>query len=96
VTAVHEHSTFTLVVLELGSEILEVTPSHRIYAVCERAWVAARELRPGSIVLGLDGQPRSIAVVGERRLPEPLRVYTLSVEQYHSYHVGPGLWRHCA
>ena len=53
-------------------------------------WLAAHQIRPGDLLLGLDGQQTAVDFTNGPGGSEP--VYNLEVEEYHTYLVGSALW----
>jgi hypothetical protein len=66
-------------------ETIGVTGFHKIYSKSRQAWVSASELHPGENLVGIDGS--TISVVEAIKRPTTHRVYNMTVETEHVYHV---------
>jgi hypothetical protein len=66
-------------------QTIGVTGFHKIYSESRKAWVSASELRAGENLVGLDGS--RISVVTTVKRPTTHRVYNMTVETEHVYHV---------
>jgi hypothetical protein len=66
-------------------ETIRTTGGHKFYSATRTAWVSATDLEPGEQLHGLGGP---VDVVSRARLPGVHRVYNLTVEGDHVYHVG--------
>lgn len=87
-TANHLHNN----VLELRvrdtknhEEKLHPTCFHKFYSETRLDWILAQDLQAGEILAGRCGP---ITVVGVSRIPGVYRVYNMTVEGEHVYHVG--------
>ena len=65
-------------------ETINTTAVHRFYSDTRRTWVAAARLHIGEELRGVDGP---ITVAGISRRPGVQRVYNMTVEGEHVYHV---------
>jgi hypothetical protein len=65
-------------------EAVRPTGAHRFYSADRNDWVAAGSLRQGERLQGVDG---ALTVVGSARFPGAHRVYNMTVEGDHVYHV---------
>jgi VCBS repeat-containing protein len=65
-------------------ETIRTTGGHKFYSVARAAWVSAAELRPHERLDGLQGP---VYVVSVARRPGVHRVYNMTVEGEHVYHV---------
>ncbi len=70
---------------ETGREVvIRPTGFHKFYSVDRQAWVNAESLRPGECLSALS---ETVHLVSKRRLSGVYRVYNLTVEGEHVYHV---------
>jgi intein/homing endonuclease len=70
--------------IEVGSEIIKVTPEHPLW-VFGRGWTEAGKLRPGDGLVTASG---SVVAVGDiERHEGKFKVYNFEVEQAHDYFV---------
>ncbi len=70
---------------ESGREVvIRPTGFHKFYSVDRQAWVDAESLRTGEC---LSAFSQTVNLVSKRRLPGVYRVYNLTVEGEHVYHV---------
>jgi hypothetical protein len=67
-------------------ETIRTTGGHKFYSATRTAWVSATDLEPGEQLHGLGGP---VHIVSRARLPGIHRVYNLTVEGDHVYHVSP-------
>ena len=67
-------------------EDLRVTGSHKIFSRTRQDWISTSSLLPGETLKGLDGP---LTVASLEQVPGTFRVYNLTVEQEHVYHVSP-------
>jgi hypothetical protein len=67
-----------------GHETLRPTSFHKFYSQTRRAWVSTEDLQPDEVLAGLRG---SVTVVSTAAVPGIHRVYSLTVEGEHVYHV---------
>ena len=65
-------------------ETFRPTGGHKMYRANGNQWVPAADLRPGDVLQGTDGP---LTVVNNQQLPGVHRVYNLTVEGEHVYHV---------
>jgi uncharacterized protein YfaS (alpha-2-macroglobulin family) len=86
VTAVHRVEEGGYLLLN-GS--IKVTPIHRMYVDGE--WKRAGDIQPGETLT--DAQGRSVTVESIEWQRDPVPVYNLTVEKYHTYFAG-GVWVH--
>ncbi|MDX1964628.1 MAG: hypothetical protein SFX18_15870 [Pirellulales bacterium] len=63
---------------------VQTTRHHKFFKPVSQTWHSTYELQPGDVVGGLKGD---LTIVGNRRLPGVKRVYNLTVEGEHVYHV---------
>ncbi len=66
------------------NEHIKVTPEHRVYA--NGNWVAVRDLKVGNMLLTAQGTLEPIRAIQE--IHEPVKVYNLEVNPYHTYVAG--------
>lgn len=71
-----------------GSEKLTATHEHPFWSPSERKWLEARQLKPGTTLLGADGQ--SVTVRANRAFGKQARTYNLTIEGLHTYYVLAG------
>ena len=91
VTAMSVQETTELVTLEVGGERIVTTPEHPFYVVNHdqyNGYVAAKYLSIGDCIQTYDGKYLTIAAIEQETFDEPITVYNLTVEGYHSYYVG--------
>ncbi|MDZ7620369.1 MAG: polymorphic toxin-type HINT domain-containing protein, partial [Patescibacteria group bacterium] len=77
---------FELALEDAAGSITTVRPTgwHRFYSETRADWVPAKDLSPGEQVGGLSG---SLTVIATSRVPGTHRVYNMTVEGDHVYHV---------
>jgi hypothetical protein len=63
---------------------VQTTRFHKFFKPESKTWHSTFELQPGDVVGGLHGD---LTIVGNRQLPGVKRVYNLTVEGEHVYHV---------
>ena len=68
-------------------ETIDTTTNHPFY-VEEKGWVAAGDLEFGDTLVTADGDEVEVTEIELERLDEPILVYNLEVEEYHTYFVG--------
>lgn len=73
------------VATENGEEI-HTTKNHPFY-VEGKGWVAAAELEVGDVLYTKDGQEEVVDGVTIEKQEEPVKVYNLTIEDYHTYYV---------
>lgn len=66
---------------------ITTTTNHPFY-VEEKGWVAAGDLEFGDTLVTADGDEVEVTEIELERLDEPILVYNLEVEEYHTYFVG--------
>ena len=66
---------------------IDTTSNHPFYVI-GKGWVTAGELEAGDEVYRLDGSTAVVTGSELERLDEPVKVYNLEVEDYHTYFVG--------
>ncbi|MCP3996210.1 MAG: hypothetical protein GY722_14290, partial [bacterium] len=67
-----------------NQETLRPTAFHKFYSETRDQWLSAEALQPGEILRGLTGP---LQVVSQRPIPGTHRVYNMTVEAEHVYHV---------
>jgi Pretoxin HINT domain len=73
-------------------ETVRPTGLHKFYRSNDGSWVSTEDLRAGDFLIGVHGR---ISVVSLRRVPGTHRVYNMTVEGEHVYHVSTlGLLTH--
>ena len=68
-------------------ETIDTTTNHPFY-VEEKGWVAAGDLVVGDTLVTVDGDEVEITDLQLEKLAEPILVYNLEVEDFHTYFVG--------
>ncbi len=66
-------------------EVSRPTGLHKFYRQTDGQWISARELQPGDKLRDVNGH--AISVISVQHLPGVHRVYNLTVEGEHVYHV---------
>lgn len=65
---------------------IDTTTNHPFYVI-GKWWVTAGELEAGDEVYRLDGSTAVVTDSELERLAEPIKVYNLEVEYYHTYFI---------
>ena len=68
-------------------ETIDTTTNHPFY-VEEKGWVAAGDLEVGDTLVTADGDEVEVTDLELEKLAEPITVYNLEVEDFHTYFVG--------
>ena len=68
-------------------ETIDTTTNHPFY-VEEKGWVAAGDLEVGNILVTAVGDEVEVTDLELEKLAEPITVYNLEVEDFHTYFVG--------
>ena len=68
-------------------ETIDTTTNHPFY-VEEKGWVAAGDLDVGDTLITVDGDEVEITDLQLEKLAEPILVYNLEVEDFHTHFVG--------
>ena len=84
VVEVYHHALRKLVQVEIGGDVIRVTPKHPFY-VRGRGWTAAAELRPGDPLRTPSGSLIAVSSVVDNGQVEP--VYNIQVAGLHTYFV---------
>ena len=87
VTKVYVHSVDEILHLYTDEGNIDTTANHPFYVI-GKGWVAAGDLAVGDEVYNLDGTTSVILGYEIEKLDEPVLVYNLEVEDFHSYFVG--------
>ena len=87
VTKVYVHSVDEILHLYTDEGNIDTTTNHPFYVI-DKGWVAAGDLAIGDEVYNLDGTTSTILGSEIEVLAEPVIVYNLEVEDFHSYFVG--------
>ena len=87
VTKVYVHSVDEILHLYTDDGDIDTTANHPFYVV-GKGWVAAGDLVVGDEVFNLDGTTSVVLGSAIEKLDEPVLVYNLEVEDFHSYFVG--------
>ncbi len=69
---------------DLPLETVRPTAHHKFYSETRAQWLSAEDLQPGKHLRGLTGP---LQVVSQRPIPGTHRVYNMTVEGEHVYHV---------
>ncbi|MBQ8547020.1 MAG: EndoU domain-containing protein, partial [Lachnospiraceae bacterium] len=87
VTDVIVTMTDSLVYVETqDGTVIRTTQNHPFYVEGE-GWKAAAELESGDKVRTKEGRTEIVAEVSVEKLDKPVRVYNLTIEDYHTYYV---------
>ena len=87
VTKVYVHSVDEILHLYTDEGDIDTTANHPFYVI-GKGWVAAGDLVVGDEVYNLDETASAILDLEIEILDEPVLVYNLEVEDFHSYFVG--------
>ena len=87
VTKVYVHSVDEILRLYTDEGDIDTTANHPFYVI-GKGWVAAGDLVVGDEVFNLDGTTSVVLGSAIEKLDEPVLVYNLEVEDFHSYFVG--------
>ena len=87
VTKVYVHSGDEILRLYTDEGDIDTTANHPFYVI-GKGWVAAGDLVVGDEVYNLDETASAILGLEIEILDEPVLVYNLEVEDFHSYFVG--------
>lgn len=87
VTKVYVHSVDEILHLYTDEGDIDTTTNHPFYVI-GKGWVAAGDLAVGDEIYNLDGTTSTILGSEIEVLDEPILVYNLEVEDFHSYFVG--------
>ena len=87
VTKVYVHAVNEVLHLYTDEGDIDTTATHPFYVI-GKGWVAAGDLAVGDKVFNLDGTTSVVLGSALEKLDEPVLVYNLEVEDFHSYFVG--------
>ncbi len=87
VTTVYVHEVDEILHLSTTEGDIDTTTNHPFYVI-DKGWVAAGDLKSGDEVYNLDGSTAVIIDSELEKLDEPILVYNLEVEDFHTYFVG--------
>lgn len=87
VAKVFVHSVYEILHLYTDEGNIDTTTNHPFYVI-GKGWVAAGDLAASDEVYNLDGTTSTILGSEIEVLDEPVLVYNLEVEDFHSYFVG--------
>ena len=87
VQIVYVHDCDEILHLHTSCGDIDTTSNHPFYVI-GKGWVTAGELEAGDEVYRLDGSTAVVTGSELERLAEPIKVYNLEVEDYHTYFVG--------
>ena len=79
--------------IETSRGAVDATTSHPFYVV-GRGWVAAGDLVVGDSIQAISGDAGIVTGLKLEKLNQPIPVYNLDVEDFHSYFVGSGVLVH--
>ena len=84
---VYKKATKEFVHLNTGNGIINTTPGHLFFTNIGW-WVAAENLKAGDKVVTASGETKEIVSVESNVTAEPVSIYNLNVEDFHTYFVG--------
>jgi Pretoxin HINT domain len=88
---------YPIIDLVVGDLQLKTTPGHRFYSLSQLDWVDAASLTAGEHLQNEQGEVVSITSTSAPR-SEPIKLYNIEVEDYHTYFVGraggTAVWSH--
>ena len=87
VNYVYIKNTNRLVQLIVGNEEINTTSSH-LFFTDSGWWKSAKNIKVGDRILTDDGELKEVTATIVVELEEPVRIYNLNVEDYHTYFVG--------
>ena len=79
--------------IETSRGVVDATTSHPFYVV-GKGWVAAGDLAVGDSIQAISGDAGIVTGLKLEKLDQPIPVYNLDVEDFHSYFVGNGVLVH--
>jgi hypothetical protein len=88
VTDVVHHRTKDLVTITFRDHVSVTTTPEHPFRGYQRGWIQAKDLGPGSMVEGTDGQPVEVAAVELHHSAHETTVYNFAVDNTHDYRVG--------
>lgn len=83
----YQHEERDLVQLTIDNEIITTTYNHPFY-VAEEGFVFANQLKIGTFLINKEGNRKIIERISYLKSSDPVRVYNLNIEDYHTYFVG--------
>ncbi|SCP99679.1 polymorphic toxin-type HINT domain-containing protein [Anaerobium acetethylicum] len=85
-----ENEISELVHVSANGEEIVTTPGHPFY-VFDKGWVGADKLEIGDLLVLYNEKQVEVEKVALEHLDEPVKVYNLEVEDFHTYYVGDSL-----
>ena len=79
--------------IETSRGVVDATTSHPFYVV-GKGWVAAGDLAVGDSIQAISGDAGIVTGLKLEKLDQPIPVYNLDVEDFHSYFVADGVLVH--
>lgn len=79
--------------IETSRGVVDATTNHPFYVV-GKGWVAAGDLAVGDSIQAISGDAGVVTGLRLEKLDQPIPVYNLEVEDFHSYFVGSGVLVH--
>lgn len=87
VTKVYIHNVYEILHLHTTAGNIDTTTNHPFYVI-EKGWVAAGDLKVEDEVYSLDGTTSVVIGSELEKLDNPIKVYNLEVDDFHTYFVG--------
>ncbi len=87
VTNIYIHEVDEILHLYTDEWTIDTTTNHPFY-VEDKGWVAAGDLEIGDILYSVDGDTVEVADIEIEKLAEPIIVYNIEVDDFHTYFVG--------
>ncbi|AEV68228.1 Protein of unknown function (DUF1557) [Acetivibrio clariflavus DSM 19732] len=87
VNYVYIKNTNKLVQLIVGTEEINTTSSH-LFFTDSGWWKSAKSIKVGDRILTDDGELKEVTGTKVVELEEPVRIYNLNVDEFHTYFVG--------
>ncbi|WP_027621387.1 polymorphic toxin-type HINT domain-containing protein [Acetivibrio clariflavus] len=87
VNYVYIKNTNKLVQLIVGTEEINTTSSH-LFFTDSGWWKSAKNIKVGDRILTDDGELKEVTGTKVVELEEPVRIYNLNVDEFHTYFVG--------
>ena len=80
------NQTSELIHVRIEGETVTATPEHPFYSPV-KGWTAAVDLRPGDILVTVNGRYAIVETVEHEHLDDPIPVFNFEVEDFHTYYV---------
>lgn len=84
-----KHKGVAVIDVTFRGQTVTGTPDHLWYSVSRKAWIPAQTLKPGELLLNVQGSVVSVESISELRYGSFER-HNLEVEELHTYFVGTG------